>query len=152
MGALGLSADARAWQPSATEQYSSVVPHQPCDEQHDPLPHVVSLTYSVPKSRPQRLSDRMPIQIQTAAQRPVRGAREWRWRRVNDWAGMALRTVLLSVIVVPYEEDEGDKRADEPGDEVARALARPRLPHVAAQAGLDAARGEGVHRIGRGRV
>ena len=65
----GALAVARAWQPSATEQNSSLVPHQPCDEQHEPLPQVVSWTCSVPKSRPQRLSDRIPIQIQTAAQR-----------------------------------------------------------------------------------
>ena len=72
--------------------------------------------------------------------------REWRWRRVNDWAGPVRRTVLLSVVAVPHEEDEADKRGDETGDKVARTLARPWLSHMPAQAGLDAPRSEGVHR------
>jgi hypothetical protein len=43
----------------------AVVPHQPWDEQHEPLPHVVCCTWSVPKSRPHRSSERIPIQIHT---------------------------------------------------------------------------------------
>eukprot|EP00967_Tisochrysis_lutea_P128410 scaffold219566_cov36-Tisochrysis_lutea.AAC.1 len=48
------------WQPRAGEQYSSPWPHQPCAEQHCPLPHVVSASESVAKSRPQRPSERIP--------------------------------------------------------------------------------------------
>ena len=74
------------WHPIATEQYSSPWPHQPCDEQQCPLPHVVCPSLLPPKmlsfgkSRPQRPSERMPNHNHgSAGQR-----RGWRCVSVRD--------------------------------------------------------------------